>query len=38
MRWYAETGPLRRRQLITDAVVLLWVVLWIRIGWPCTAR
>ena len=32
MRWYAETETLRRRQLLTDALVLLWVVLWIRIG------
>ena len=32
MRWYAETGPLRRRQLLTDALVLLWLVLWVRIG------
>jgi hypothetical protein len=32
MKWYAESGPLRRRQLLTDAVVLLWLVLWLRIG------
>ena len=32
MKWYAETGPLRRRQLLTDAVAVLWLVLWLRIG------
>jgi len=32
MRWYAEAGPLRTRQLVTDAAVVLWVLLWLRIG------
>jgi hypothetical protein len=32
MRWYAETGTLRTRQLLTDAAVGLWVLLWVRIG------
>lgn len=32
MRWYAETGPLRTRQLLVDALVALWVLLWARIG------
>ena len=32
MRWYAETGPLRTRQLLTDAAVAAWVLLWLRIG------
>ena len=32
MKWYAETGPLRTRQLLTDALVLLWIALWIRVG------
>jgi hypothetical protein len=32
MKWYAETGPLRSRQLLTDALVLLWAVLWVRVG------
>ena len=33
MRWYAQTGPLRTRQLVTDALVALWVLVWARIGW-----
>jgi hypothetical protein len=33
MRWYAETGPLRTRQLLTDAAVVVWVLVWLRIGW-----
>jgi hypothetical protein len=32
MKWYAETGPLRTRQLLTDAAVGVWVLLWIAIG------
>jgi hypothetical protein len=32
MRWYAETGTLRTRQLLTDAAVGLWVLLWVRLG------
>lgn len=32
MRWYAETGTLRSRQLLTDAAVGLWVLLWLWIG------
>lgn len=32
MTWYAETGPLRSRQLLLDALIALWVLLWVRIG------
>lgn len=32
MKWYAETGPLRTRQLLVDALVALWALLWVRIG------
>lgn len=32
MTWYAETGPLRTRQLVLDALVVLWVAVWIRTG------
>jgi hypothetical protein len=32
MTWYAETAELRRRQVITDVVVALWVLLWLRVG------
>jgi len=32
MKWYAETGPLRTRQLLADVLVSLWVLLWLRIG------
>jgi hypothetical protein len=32
MKWYAETGRLRTRQLLLDALVLLWVLLWLRLG------
>ena len=32
MKWYAETGRLRTRQLLLDALVLLWVLVWVRIG------
>lgn len=32
MSWYAETPALRSRQLLRDGAVLLWVLLWLRIG------
>ena len=32
MRWYADSPALRTRQLVTDAVVLLWIALWCRIA------
>lgn len=32
MTWYAETGPLRTRQLLLDLAVTLWVLLWLRLG------
>lgn len=32
MTWYAETGPLRARQLLGDALLVLWVLLWVRVG------
>ena len=32
MTLYAQTGPLRTRQLLTDAAVAVWVVVWLRIG------
>ena len=32
MSWYAETPALRARQLVGDALLLLWCVLWLRIG------
>lgn len=32
MRWYAETGPLRIRQLLTDAALALWLLVWVRVG------
>jgi len=32
MTWYAETADLRRRQIATDALVALWILLWLRIG------
>lgn len=30
MRWYAETGTRRVRQLVADVALLLWVALWWR--------
>lgn len=33
MTWYAETDGLRRRQIIADVAVALWVLLWLRVGW-----
>lgn len=32
MKWYADSGSLRTRQLLTDLAVAVWVLLWIRIG------
>jgi hypothetical protein len=32
MTWYAETGPVRTRQLLADALLLLWVLLSVRVG------
>jgi len=32
MSWYAETSALRSRQLLLDAAVLVWVVVWVRVG------
>lgn len=32
MSWYAETPALRRRQLLRDGLVLLWVLVWVRVG------
>ncbi|MCY7364844.1 MAG: hypothetical protein LH469_05970, partial [Frankiaceae bacterium] len=32
MRWYAQSGTLRTRQLLTDAAVALWTLLWVRLG------
>jgi hypothetical protein len=32
MSWYAETPALRSRQLLRDAAVALWVLVWVRIG------
>ncbi len=32
MSWYAETPALRSRQLLLDAAVLLWVLVWLRLG------
>jgi len=32
MSWYAETPALRSRQLLRDAAVLLWVLVWLRVG------
>ena len=32
MHWYADDPSLRRRQLVLDAAVALWVLLWLRIG------
>jgi len=32
MRWYAETPALRNRQILSDLGVLLWSLLWLRIG------
>ena len=30
--WYAETPALRSRQLLRDGLVLLWVLVWLRLG------
>jgi hypothetical protein len=32
MSWYAETPALRSRQLLQDAAVALWVLVWLRVG------
>ena len=32
MSWYAETPALRSRQLLRDAAVALWVLVWLRVG------
>jgi hypothetical protein len=32
MSWYAESPALRSRQLLRDGAVLLWVVVWVRVG------
>ena len=32
MHWYAETSALRRRQVLGDAAVALWALVWLRIG------
>ncbi len=32
MSWYAETPALRSRQLVQDGLVLLWTLVWVRIG------
>lgn len=32
MSWYAETPALRSRQLLHDAAVALWVLVWVRVG------
>ncbi len=32
MSWYAESPALRSRQLLLDAAVLLWVLVWLRVG------
>ena len=32
MRWYAEMPALRARQVLTDAAVLAWTVLWLAVG------
>ncbi|HWC15128.1 MAG TPA: hypothetical protein VG929_11150 [Actinomycetota bacterium] len=32
MKLYAEVGSFRTRQILTDLAVLVWVVVWIRIG------
>jgi hypothetical protein len=32
MTWYAETPDLRRRQVLADVVVVLWVLVWLRVG------
>ncbi|CAM3237269.1 hypothetical protein NODU109028_05645 [Nocardioides dubius] len=33
MRLYSGHAPLRRTQLIADALVALWVVFWLAMGW-----
>jgi hypothetical protein len=32
MKLYAETGALRSRQVIGDLALVVWVVLWVRLG------
>jgi hypothetical protein len=32
MHWYAESPALRARQVVHDLLVLLWVVVWLRVG------
>jgi hypothetical protein len=32
MSWYAETSPKRTRQHVADALVALWVLLWLWVG------
>jgi hypothetical protein len=32
MKLYAESGPYRLKQVIQDVLVLLWTIIWIRIG------
>ncbi|MCW2620834.1 MAG: hypothetical protein JWL64_436, partial [Frankiales bacterium] len=32
MKWYAETPPVRARQLVLDLLVLIWVVFFARLG------
>jgi hypothetical protein len=32
MSWYAETPALRTRQVLTDGAVLIWCLVWLRVG------
>jgi hypothetical protein len=32
MPWYAETPALRSRQVLIDVVVVVWLLVWLRIG------
>lgn len=32
MRWYAETPVRRTRQMVTDLLVVLWVLGWVQVG------
>jgi hypothetical protein len=32
MRWYAETSRLRRRQIVLDTAMVVWCVVWVRLG------
>lgn len=32
MSWYADTPSLRTRQLVGDALLLLWCAVWLRVG------